>query len=688
MEIYNKFINKFYSELAFLSIMFLFFFQLMTEFLESIYALNLIEVELNENVLALLFLLTPILLLFFKRGFPNKVFIAIGEFFVICRVLQPFLDIQLKMLVTGLGLGCFMMYFPVYLHKKTKGDHESNGILLGAGLGLGLLLSILLRTLGSSIDLSTYSWFMWIGWILAIFAGLTIMHLPNSEQSSTSSNDSTKSNYKSASKWKIIGLTLGMISVITLIYFVFSSPTVIARWTEGNYILILTLLVLVNSAFIILVISNPAIIGKLKSYIVYIWNISFIMTLILTILGNTVFFTSVPSYPFYPLGANMLNEAMLMIMLFLSPIILLDFILLSNELFRSIPSIRKLGGSFFVSSGFFLIMILSAVFTIVWDYIPLIGDLFRDAIWVIFLILGVFVFLPLFLINKTSRSTFESINPVVKIKKKAMIIIVILSLTIIIGAVVLELPIDHDVSGDSLKVLSYNIQQGSDESGNKNFDAQYQVIEGLDADIIGLQESDTCRISSGNSDIVRFISNRLKLYSYFGPKTLTGTFGIALLSKYPILNPQVFYMESEGEQTATVWAQIFVGSTIFNIFVTHLGNYEDPAEDRSQIVQQENILSVTNGLSNVILMGDFNFELGTEQYNITVAQLYDCWEVAPAIGKTIGNVPEGWEPRLPNGRIDHIFVSGELNTSVSFITYTGGTAADHPCVFMSLGGPF
>ncbi len=688
MEIYNKFISKFYSELIFLSIMFLFFFQLMTEFLESIYALNLIEVELNENVLALLFLLTPFLLLFFKRGFPNKAFIAIGEIFVICRVLQPFLDVQLKMLVTGFGLGCFMIFFPLYLHKKTKGNYESNGILLGAGLGLGLLLSILLRTLGSSIDLSAYSWFMWIGWILAIFAGLMIIHLPISEQISTPSNDLTKSNFKPASKWKIIGLTLGMISVITLIYFVFSSPTVIARWTESNYILILTLLVLMNSAFIILVISNPGIIGKLKSYIVTIWNLTFIVTLILTILGNTVIFAFVPSYPFDPLDANMFNEAMLMIMLVLSPIILLDFILLSSELFRSRPGIRKLGGSFFVSSGFFLIMILSAVFTIVWDYIPLIGDLFRDAIWVIFLILGVLVFLPLFLINKASRGTFESINSIVKNKKKALLIIVIISLATIIGAVALEFPIDHNVSGGSLRVLSYNIQQGSDETGNKNFDAQYQVIKDLNADIIGLQESDTCRISSGNSDIVRFVSNRLKLYSYYGPKTLTGTFGIALLSKYPILNPQTFYMESEGEQTATIWAQIFVGSTTFNIFVTHLGNYEDPAEDPSQIVQQENILSVINGLSNVILMGDFNFELGTEQYNITVAQLYDCWEVAPTIGKTIGKVPEGWETRLPDGRIDHIFVSGELNTSVSFIIYTGGTAADHPCVFMSLGGPF
>ena len=299
-----------------------------------------------------------------------------------------------------------------------------------------------------------------------------------------------------------------------------------------------------------------------------------------------------------------------------------------------------------------------------------------------------FVFLPLFLLNKASRATFESVNSIVKSKKKVLVVIVTISLATILGAVALEYPIDQNVSGDSLRVLSYNIQQGSDENANKNFEAQSVVIRGVNADIIGLQESDTCRISSGNSDIVRFVSNRLKLYSYYGPKTLTGTYGIALLSKYPILNPKTFYMESKGEQTATILAQIIVGSTIFNIFITHLGNYEDPAEDRSQIVQQENILSVTNGLSNVILMGDFNFELGTEQYNITVAQLYDCWEIAPPTEKLFGDLPKGWETRLPDGRIDHIFVSSELNNSVSLIVYSGGTAADHPCVYVDLGGPF
>jgi len=48
--------------------------------------------------------------------------------------------------------------------------------------------------------------------------------------------------------------------------------------------------------------------------------------------------------------------------------------------------------------------------------------------------------------------------------------------------------------------------------------------------LIGLQESDTNRISGGNSDIVRYFADRLDLYAYYGPKVVPGTFGIALLA--------------------------------------------------------------------------------------------------------------------------------------------------------------
>jgi endonuclease/exonuclease/phosphatase family metal-dependent hydrolase len=146
-------------------------------------------------------------------------------------------------------------------------------------------------------------------------------------------------------------------------------------------------------------------------------------------------------------------------------------------------------------------------------------------------------------------------------------------------------------------------------------------------------------------------------------------------------------MECAEEQAATIWAQITVGGEIFNIFVTHLGNYRNTTlGDRTQIVQQENILSVTAGKENVILMGDFNFEPNTEQYNITVAEFYDSWELVsnsnPANAVVDSNI--AGDRIIPDERIDHIFISSHLNESVTYIHYTGGYESDHPALYATI----
>lgn len=108
------------------------------------------------------------------------------------------------------------------------------------------------------------------------------------------------------------------------------------------------------------------------------------------------------------------------------------------------------------------------------------------------------------------------------------------------------------------------------------------------------------RISGGNANIVRYLAENLNMYSYYGPKTVTGTFGIALLSKYPILDAQTFYMSGAGEQTATIVVNVKVGEKIVRVFNAHLGN-------GGPLIQQQTILNEIRDSANVILMGDFNF---------------------------------------------------------------------------------
>jgi len=142
-------------------------------------------------------------------------------------------------------------------------------------------------------------------------------------------------------------------------------------------------------------------------------------------------------------------------------------------------------------------------------------------------------------------------------------------------------------------------------------------------------------------------------------------------------------MESEGEQTATIEAEITIGATTYSVFVTHLDNFIDPAIDESQIIQQRQILERIFGKSNVILMGDFNFDNSTQQYIETIAVLDDCWEIANYTFEII-DVPNDWETRLPDERIDHIFISPDLSYSYIEVTYFGGTASDHPAVLTSI----
>ena len=682
MEIYKKYLGKYYSEIVLFGILFFFFFEQITKFIESIYLLNLIITGINENIAAVLFLLSPIALLFFKKGLSKKAMVVLAEITIVCRVLQPFFGTQIKMILTGIGLGTFLLFLAVYLQKRSHKSSEEGGLSLGISLGFGLALSILFRTLNYSVDLTLTFWFQWIGWILAIIAAILTINLLRPPKIEVDI-EKTSDEGKYGSKWKILALCMGLFSILLLCYFAFSSPVVITRWTEGNYVAIITIVILAITGFIIVAAVKPNLITKIPSKGILLWNIVFVALLVLTIGLNQIPFAFIASYPYFAPETTILNHIVLYVMLVLSPIILFDFVILLRELFRNRPSTRKMGAGFFASSLFSILIIFSAVFTTVWDYIPLVGPLFRDMIWLVYLVIGAFIVWPLLLVKKHSFI----FNKLFRIKTakiyKTIGVIVIIALGTIVSCGVLGIPhIQPITDDDMLTILSYNIQQGADEPGNMNFDGQRAVINNLNPDIVGLIESDTDRIANGNNDIVHYISDSLGYYSYFGPKTVTGTFGIALLSKYPILNPHTFYMESVGEQTAAIWAQIIVGTNTFNIFVTHLGNYRNTTlGDRTQIVQQENLLTVTAGKSNVILMGDFNFEPNTEQYNITVAQLYDCWELA-AYAVVDPNLPG--DRIIPDERIDHIFVSSQLNASVTYIHYTGDYQSDHPAVFTAI----
>lgn len=654
------------------AILFLFFFQLLADFIESIYAFGLLGTSIPPEIVSVLFLFSPLLLLSRRKGLSKRALILVGLVTLFARLVEPLLDTRAKMLISGVGVGAFLIFFPSLLgripaRRPIVREHESETVQreiwsfstsLGVGLTLGWALSILLRVLGSGMDISTQGWSQAIGWLLGLSGAVLLVTQSTGEVHQPSDDDHPRAMFG-----KALVFSLGITSVWVLLYFAFISPNVIARWTGAPYFLVVALLGIAIGCFVLLLAYRSRWLVSLSRHVLVLLNVVFVLALVFAILPHQLRFPTEPSgYPFYEPPVSPLANVPLGIMLLLAPLILLDFIYLVREMFIIRPTHLALAGAFSLCSLYLLLMVFAQVFTTVYDYIPVVGPFFRDRFWLVHLVAGLVLTLPLLYLQAVAQK-LEFSPP------KIIAIVILVSLVIAIIAVPGTSAKPTTPQGkNSLRVLTYNIQQGYSEDGRKNHMGQLELIREIDPDVIGLQESDTNRISGGNSDIVRSFADRLNLYSYYGPKVVPGTFGIALLSKYPIRNPRTFYMYSEGEQTATIWAQITVEDQTFNLFVTHLGN-------GGPIVQQQALLKEIDGLPNVIAMGDFNFRPDTEQYQLTGTVLEDAWLLKWPSGVD----DQGFNP---TDRIDHVFVSGGIN--ISEARYIISPASDHPALVVEI----
>jgi endonuclease/exonuclease/phosphatase family metal-dependent hydrolase len=667
-----KLLHLRYSTILVCSVLFLFFFQLIADFIGSIYAIGLLSTSLTPEVASALLLLSPIILVFFRKVPSGKLLALLGALVLLSRVVEVMLDTRGRMIVSGLGVASFMIFLPSLLwnHQK-ESDSQTHSQNLGVSLALSVLLSILLRTLGSGVDLSIAGGFQAIGWALALLTGVFLLRaIPTSTGTSQPASSFDQPEIDRAQPWIIIGLSLGMAAVFVLLYFAFTSPTVIARWTGASYPLILTVLLLALGAFVVGLAWKPLLLARLNSNLLLAWNALFVLCLTLTILAHQVHYPPTPAgYPFSP-DSMPFHEIPLFLMLLLAPVILLDFTLFSRAIISEKPSHRLLGGSFALASFLILLMSFAQVFTTVYDYIPVVGPFFRDKFWLVFLVDGVVLGLSVLLVRKNKFGIAEERGlgsfPLLPVVFMAFIFVATLSGPLL-TAPMLSAPSESRVA--TLRVITYNIQQGYSQDGQINFDSQLSLLRETNPDVIGLQECDTARIAGGNIDIVRYFANQLDMYSYYGPSTVAGTFGIALLSRYPIHNPRTFYLYSVGEQTAIISAQLVINGETYNVYVTHLGN-DGP------IIQQEQVLQLVQGQENVLLMGDFNFRSETDQYRLTTAALSDAWLL---------RWPQGIQSQEfdSSDRIDYLYVSPGMKIVES--QYLAGPQSDHPALVTDIG---
>ncbi len=648
------------QSLVLTTIILLFFFQLLTEFVEAVYIFGLLGSSIPPEIGMVLFFLSALVLYAFGKRIPPQWVRVFAVTMILARCVEITLSTRGQMIVSGIGVAAFLMYVPSWLAMpRTSNTRKWLVRQVGHGLTLAVIASVLLRSLLSGSDLSSYGMFRVLSWVLAVIA-LYFIFRAKPKDNSHMGNDKPAPGKIG----RVYAYTLGLASVVLTLYFSITSPNVIARWAGVSWLSVFSVL-LITWIFIGWWWLKQEIVS---SRLVFWWGLAFAGAILFTILPHQISFPPAQDmgYPMLEPKITTLHIIPLYLMLILSPVLMLAFVLHLGGLLEEQPNLGQLAGAFGLAGLFIMVMVFAQVFTTVYDYIPVIGPFFRDKFWLVFLVLSLGSIFPT-LLTKPTDVEFEKFSST--LLRGWLIGAVAMSVVALVGLSVLTAHPGSPPSQKSgmLRVFTYNIQQGYDDLGEQNFDDQIALIQTKAPDILGLQECDTARIAGGNVDVVAYFANRLNMYSYYGPSPVTGTFGIALLSTYPIDNPRTFFLYSKGEQVAVIEADITVGDETYKVYVTHLGN-------SGPIFQINQMLELMRGQKNVIAMGDFNFRPHEEQYALVTADFDDAYVITSQRFS-----PEDLDME---DRIDHVFVSPGIQ--VGYLEYLPKGESDHPALFVNI----
>ncbi len=637
-------------------IVFLFFVQLAGTLVESIYILDLMNSSLDEKVLGVLFFFTPVLLIPLYKKMPQRLTWITFVLLLLARGVLPTLKTANQVLAAGVGTFAVLSLFFLLLWAKPKGETRSQiGRWGSAGLALAVGLSVLLRTVGYGIEYSLTPAGTWVGWGLGVCLGWLLLQLDFGSEMVPAEE---KGN------GRVTPAILGLFLVLSLVWFAFSAPAVIARWTEGNYTLIVIAISLLALGWVLLSLSRPQWLERISRSGLLLWNLLFTFSLTATILVHRVSFPPTPdSAPVVVTSPSWPAQIPLALMLLLFPVIFLDMRLFLNQIKQAAPTPRNLVPGILLGNFVLILLVFAHIFTNVWGYVKPVSLPFRNMFWLPYLLLSGLITLLVWRAKKAEsdaaiRGTFHWGWAV-------------LLTAVFLGTLIRALPtsrIQADaVNRSSLVAMTFNTQQSNDDFGERSYDQQLALIRHASPDILSLQESDSTRISLNNNDYVRYYAEKLGYYSYYGPTTVTGTYGTAVLSKYPLLNTRTVFTYSDKDEIGIAEAEIEVNGRRFTIYDVH-----PDGSDTAMLVFARVLLERSKDKPYVIALGDYNLRDYEEAYQLIDSVYTNVWtSIYPSKISDEGVDMSG------ENRIDHIFLSPTLGVRNPVYVLVPESATDH-----------
>ena len=637
------------------AVTFLFLIQAIGTLVESIYILDLMNLNLDTKVLGLLFFFTPVLLIpLFRKFRPQLVWVTFG-LLLVSRGALPYLDTANRLIAAGVATGAAISLFLLLMGLRPKGLSVSRtGLWASGGLALATGLSVLLRTVYFGVEYSLSPAGGWSGILLGLVLGGMLTQLEAGE-----GTEGTK---------KAKGVTsalLGIFLILTLIYFAFSAPDVIARWTEGSYTLIVLAVSLLSAGWVLLLVLRPGLLKQMDRALLLFFNLAFTICLTGTILIHRVAFPPAVTAPAVTVTAPLWWQAFpLVLMLVFFPVLLFDLGIFTEQIWKADPAPSQFVPGLLIGALALILLVFANIFSNVWGYVKPISLFFRGKFWLSFFLPAAGISLLAWL---SGRARFEYDR---KQPDGFPWIWAVLLGTICLGTLIGAWPVKRGQaqanSQQSITVMTYNIQGANDRDAQKSFERQLANIRKVSPDILALQETDTARISFNNNDYARFYADSLGYYSYYGPSTVTGTFGTSILSKYPLQNTRAVFTFSDTDEIAVAEAEVEVSGYPISIYDVH-----PDGSDLAKMIFVEALLQRLQSKPNVIALGDYNLPDTQPAYQLLSTVLNEAWT---SLYPTKVN-PQGVDM---TDRIDHIFVSQSLSVREAIYLLPPASASDHP----------
>ena len=163
----------------------------------------------------------------------------------------------------------------------------------------------------------------------------------------------------------------------------------------------------------------------------------------------------------------------------------------------------------------------------------------------------------------------------------------------------------------TVKVMTYNIHHCNPPSKPDviDIDAIVNVIRSADPDLVALQEVDVNTERSGGSDQASEIAARLNMYHYFARAIdyQGGAYGVAILSRYKLINPRTYGLPlpAGGEDRVMAVASLKLPDSTAILFAsTHL---DAQSNSTNRLAQVQRIVEIGEDEQlPIIIGGDFN----------------------------------------------------------------------------------